>query len=183
MQSLLQNLGVSAEIEVHADSAAAIGICRRSGIGRVRHLAVGQLWVHENLRDKAFRLFKVAGAENPADLLTKHQPASVILEHSSRMNLWREGGRASTAPLVAARVTPWLGYASPPPRDSSVPPRPPARPVRALTSALCAATGPLPSPAGAGELSAHDEGARGRGVGVGTVTVFQVPPHCPDGRI
>ena len=42
MQSLLLDLGESLELEVHADSAAAIGICRRSGIGRARHLAVGQ---------------------------------------------------------------------------------------------------------------------------------------------
>ena len=32
--------------------AAAIGICRRTGIGRVRHLAVGQLWVQERLREE-----------------------------------------------------------------------------------------------------------------------------------
>ena len=39
------------KLEVHADSAAAIGIGRRSGIGRVRPLAVGQLWVQEKLRE------------------------------------------------------------------------------------------------------------------------------------
>ena len=34
------DLGLDMTIRMHADSAAAIGICRRSGIGRVRHLAV-----------------------------------------------------------------------------------------------------------------------------------------------
>ena len=47
LQSLGADLGLTIGIQVYADSAAAIGICRRSGIGRVRHLAVGQLWVQE----------------------------------------------------------------------------------------------------------------------------------------
>ena len=61
-------------IDLHADSSAAIGICRRSGIGKVRHLAIAQLWVQEKLRNKELNLFKVLGTENPADLLTKHVP-------------------------------------------------------------------------------------------------------------
>eukprot|EP00969_Alexandrium_andersonii_P341005 15073082-Alexandrium_andersonii.AAC.1 len=40
-------LGFSTSLQVRADSNAAIGVCRRTGIGRVGHLAVGQLWVQE----------------------------------------------------------------------------------------------------------------------------------------
>ena len=57
---------------MHADSAVAIDFCRKSCIGRMRHLAVGQLWVPEHLRRGAFTLFKVRGDSNPADLCTKH---------------------------------------------------------------------------------------------------------------
>ena len=55
----------------HADSAAAIGICRRSGISRrsgirrVRHIAIGQQWVQEGLRRGDFELYKVLGAITP----------------------------------------------------------------------------------------------------------------------
>ena len=59
-------------IEVHVDSAAAIGICRRSGVGRARHLAVGQLWAQETLRAGCCFLHKVVGVSNLADLLTKY---------------------------------------------------------------------------------------------------------------
>eukprot|EP00969_Alexandrium_andersonii_P191800 8470907-Alexandrium_andersonii.AAC.1 len=45
--SIALDLGFSAGLRVYADSSAAIGICRRAGIGRARHLAVGQLWVQE----------------------------------------------------------------------------------------------------------------------------------------
>ena len=47
LQSVAADLGLDLGLKVFADSSAAIGICRRTGIGRVRHLAVGQLWVQE----------------------------------------------------------------------------------------------------------------------------------------
>jgi hypothetical protein len=98
IQSLGRDLGVEMEVGVLTDSSAAAGICRRSGIGRVRHLAVGQLWVQEGLRRGDFKLFKVAGAENPADLLTKHLPRETIDRHLSVVSVTRQEGRAATAP-------------------------------------------------------------------------------------
>ncbi len=59
VRSLVRDLGIELAIELFADSAAAIGICRRTGVGRVRHLAVGQLWVQERLRTGELKLFKV----------------------------------------------------------------------------------------------------------------------------
>jgi hypothetical protein len=98
IQSLGRDLGVEMEVSVLTDSSAAAGICRRSGIGRVRHLAVGQLWVQEGLRRGDFKLFKVAGAENPADLLTKHLPRETIDRHLTAVSAIRQEGRAATAP-------------------------------------------------------------------------------------
>jgi hypothetical protein len=74
LQSLAKDLGFEVQVRVYADSSAAIGICKRSGIGRVRHLAVGQLWVQEKVRSGEITLCKVLGTENPADILTKHVP-------------------------------------------------------------------------------------------------------------
>jgi hypothetical protein len=98
IQSLGRDLGIEMEVSVHTDSSAAAGICRRSGIGRVRHLAVGQLWVQEGLRRGDFRLYKVAGVDNPADLLTKHLSREVIDRHLETLSLIRQEGRAETAP-------------------------------------------------------------------------------------
>eukprot|EP00969_Alexandrium_andersonii_P043624 1912624-Alexandrium_andersonii.AAC.1 len=39
LRAIAQDLGFTAALEVCAGSSAAIGICRRTGIGRVRHLA------------------------------------------------------------------------------------------------------------------------------------------------
>ena len=40
----------------------------------VRHLAVGQLWIQERIRENIM-LEKVAGKDNPADAATKHLDA------------------------------------------------------------------------------------------------------------
>ena len=108
LRSLARDLGLDFGIELHADSAAAIGICRRTGIGRVRHLAVGQLWVQERLRAGEFRLFKVLGTASPAGLLTKHLAASGVESCLSTLGVGPESGRPASAPAVAAEVQRWL---------------------------------------------------------------------------
>ena len=81
MQSIAHDLGIEASIRIKTDSSAAVGICNRTGIGKVRHLATGQLWVQEKLRTGAFRLFKHPGADNPGDICTKHVPNDVLTKH------------------------------------------------------------------------------------------------------
>ena len=98
LQSLAADLGITLKFSIHADSSAAIGICRRSGIGRVRHLAVGQLWVQEGLRRGDLTLFKVQGDRNPSDILTKSVAREVLDRHLGKLGLHRTDGRAATAP-------------------------------------------------------------------------------------
>ena len=104
LQSLAGDLGIKAAISVCGDSSAAIGICRRAGIGKVRHLAVGQLWVQGLVRSGELRLHKVLGTTNPADALTKPLARPALDSHLLSMHLRRETGRAATAPEVSAEL-------------------------------------------------------------------------------
>jgi hypothetical protein len=104
LQSLARDLGIQAAISVCGDSSAAIGICRRAGIGKVRHLAVGQLWVQGLVRSGEVRLHKVLGTTNPADALTKPLARPLLDSHLLSMHLRRETGRAATAPLATAAL-------------------------------------------------------------------------------
>eukprot|EP00969_Alexandrium_andersonii_P171168 7566464-Alexandrium_andersonii.AAC.1 len=110
LTDIAQDLGFSASLEVYADSSAAIGICRRAGVGRVRHLAVGQRWVQECVRSGDFALLKWPGEKKPADILTKAIHADLIDRHLQLVSLRWENGRASCG--TSAR---WvqLGYAGP----------------------------------------------------------------------
>ena len=71
-QSLFADLGIKLQVRVWTDSSAAIGICSRQGLGKLRHIDTQALWIQERVRTKNVILKKVRGDVNPADLLTKH---------------------------------------------------------------------------------------------------------------
>ena len=50
------------------------------------------------MHDRVLEVEKVAGDENPADLLTKHLGAELISAHLARMSCWERAGRALLAP-------------------------------------------------------------------------------------
>ena len=39
------DLGIDLTARIHVDASAALGILERRGVGRVRHLDVGALWL------------------------------------------------------------------------------------------------------------------------------------------
>ena len=98
--AVARDLGLDASLKLLADSSVAIGICRRTGIGRVRHLATGQRWVQERVRSGDFELCKHPGAENPADILTKPVHGDLLDRHMASLGLQWEAGRAASAPAL-----------------------------------------------------------------------------------
>ena len=110
--SVVADLGTDVSLTVLADSSAAIGICRRTGIGRARHLAVGQLWVQERVLTGDFELRKHPGSLNPADILTKPANAELVNRHVAAAGLHWEEGRPATAPLLDGFT--WSPPAAPP---------------------------------------------------------------------
>ena len=100
MRSLCKDLGLEMTLAVYTDATAAIGICRRRGLGRVRHLSVADLWVQDKVRMNDFALRKIKGTENPADSLTKHIDHPTLQRHMQTMSLEYEEGRASSAPSL-----------------------------------------------------------------------------------
>ena len=100
LQSLAKDLGIELRIEILTDATAAIGICRRRGLGKIRHLHVSDLWVQDRLKTGDFKLTKVAGVDNPADILTKHVTRDILRRHMDMMGLRPEDGRATSAPTL-----------------------------------------------------------------------------------
>ena len=100
MRSMMKDLGLSWNLIVRSDAAAAIGICKRRGLGKVRHLATADLWIQDHVRTGDFVLNKMLGSENPADILTKHVDRGLLSKHLDTMQLVEESGRAASAPAV-----------------------------------------------------------------------------------
>ena len=101
MQALLHDLGCDIPLNLYTDSSAAIGTCSRQGLGKQRHLDTTSLWIQQKLLQKAFRLKKVSGEENPADLFTKHFTDRRKIHDCVRwLGCEFRAGRAASAPAV-----------------------------------------------------------------------------------
>ena len=110
LQSLAMDLGWALTLEIKSDATAAIGICRRRGLGKVRHISVADLWVQERLKSNDVKLTKILGAENPADMMTNFLPRPSLHKMIQLSGLEWEIGRAESAPTLthAVMLTPLL---------------------------------------------------------------------------
>ena len=100
LQSLLVDLGWNLPLRVFSNATAAIGIARRKGIGRIRHLDTTDLWIQDAIRSGRISLDKVPGTLNPADILTKYVDKRALDMALPKMNLWPTAGRPASAPAA-----------------------------------------------------------------------------------
>ena len=102
LQSLCLDLGLSLQLRLHSDSTAAIAVCRRRGLGKIRHLAVADLWLQDKIKAGQLSLHKVLGADNPADAMTKFVERTTLEKSLARMRHECEDGRAATAAHISS---------------------------------------------------------------------------------
>ena len=98
MQAMLEDWGFVVSLEVRSDATAAIGIVRRQGLGRVRHLAVADLWVQQKALAGILQMEKHPGLTNPADMMTKGVDAETLVRHMLCLGMSSTSGRSSLAP-------------------------------------------------------------------------------------
>ena len=96
VQSLMRDTGWSMPT-VHSDATAAIGIARRKGLGKIRHLDVTDLWIQDKIRSKQIKLLKVLGTENVADVFTKHVDRATLEKLLANMRVFKVAGRPACA--------------------------------------------------------------------------------------
>ena len=84
-------------VSLHVDASAALGIIERRGVGRVRHLDVGSLWIKEQQFKRIIELKTVAGFLSPWDLLTNSFSVERIDMYSDMIGyIFAEGCAAPT---------------------------------------------------------------------------------------
>ena len=99
-QSMLADLGITAKITLYTDSSAARGIIHRAGLGKLRHLETGYLWLQAAVKAKRLQVRKVLGSVNPADLFTKHLAAMDMWKHLETLQISTEEGRTEAVPAI-----------------------------------------------------------------------------------
>ena len=100
IQSLAADMGWTLKLNVHSDATAALGIAKRRGLGKIRHLHCTDLWVQEHVHKGDLFLHKVLGAENPADIFTKYVDSVLMSKALAKMNLYFMEGRAKSTPAT-----------------------------------------------------------------------------------
>ena len=98
MQATMEEFGIKARLVVRSDAVAAIGIVKREGLGRIRHLAVGDLWVQQRRKNGEADYRKVDGKANTSDMLTKAVDRETIVRHMSTLGLDFRDGRNPLTP-------------------------------------------------------------------------------------
>ena len=98
VQSVLKDFGFQADVKLFTDATAAIGMTRRLGLGKVRHLATADLWIQAMVRQGKVAVAKVPGQENGADLMTKHKGRPEIIKHLQGLGFGFLSGRPGAAP-------------------------------------------------------------------------------------
>ena len=104
VQSICRDLGYDYKLRIHTDATAAIGIARRRGMGKIRHLDTTDLWVQEVVRSGRVELLKVLGSENPADMFTKYVERPILQKMLGKIGMQQLDGRAECAPAAAKKA-------------------------------------------------------------------------------
>ena len=109
LRTIAADLGWKLGPRIHSDATAAIGISKRRGVGKIRHLSTADLWIQERQREGDLEILKVLGADNPGDALTKYVERILLAKHMGRIRVYPEEGRAASAPQIIAQITRTLG--------------------------------------------------------------------------
>ena len=72
LQSVMKDFGIETEIDLKSDASAAVSIASRTGLGKVRHIEVCQLWLQNKVRRGDIRVARVGAREDLADALTMY---------------------------------------------------------------------------------------------------------------
>ena len=83
--SMMQDFGLKVAGEVWGDAQAVLGIISRKGLGEIRHIQIGLLWVQQVAAQRRLMFTKVSGKEDPADPYTKYLDAATMEHHTNKL--------------------------------------------------------------------------------------------------
>ena len=87
MQSMMHEFGIHTQLRIKGDAVAAMGMVKRQGLGRVRHLAVADLWIQQKAKQGVAVFERLSGADNTPDIMTKAVEADVLEKHIKALAL------------------------------------------------------------------------------------------------
>ena len=95
--ALLEDLGQMCKTVMQVDASAALGVIQRRGVGKIRPLQTGALWIQEQKLRDVIAFSKTPGSDNTADLFPKNVSRQVCESHMERLGCTFNDGRAAAA--------------------------------------------------------------------------------------
>ena len=98
--AMMRGTGCSVSGEIWSDAGAALGIIHRTGLGKIRHIDTGLLWIQQTAAEQRLRFQQVLGKHNPADLFTKYLDQATSEGHITTPHYKFINGRVKEAPKL-----------------------------------------------------------------------------------
>ena len=102
LQSLLIDMRIDLSVRLHTDATTGRAMAMRRGLGKVRHIAVNELWLQEQVSKEAVEVLKIKKKFNLADLLTKYLSKDEIEHIVDFMQHSFLDGRSAMAPALSS---------------------------------------------------------------------------------
>ena len=93
-KNIFSDLQVEAIVRLDTDSTSASGMCRRRGVGRLRHLRKKEPWLQDQVAAKNVELGRVPSEDNETDLGTKYLERDRVKKCVTKMGMLFAGACA-----------------------------------------------------------------------------------------
>ena len=109
LRNLVRHCGVQVGLKLLTDASAAVGVCRRQGAGKQKHLSIKQLWTQGQEARGELSIAKIPRDVNVADLFTHHATRVDLEKFLAAMHVrrtrhcGRDGEEASRQ--IAAKIS------------------------------------------------------------------------------
>ena len=103
-QSILKDLGVTLELRVFTDATTGKSLVTRRGLGKVRHIAVNELWLQSHVQNKTVTMVKIKNKFNPSDMMTKYLTKMEMQQIMEHIEHKYEEGRPVAAPKLVKKT-------------------------------------------------------------------------------
>ena len=101
---VIRFFGFEVDGVILSDSSGALSLSQRQGVGHQRHIEAGYLWIQDHVQRGTFKVGKIPGSLNKADVGTKHVARDDLLRHIRALGL-REWQAPDESPRDVSTIT------------------------------------------------------------------------------
>ena len=98
---MFKDFGIDMDVRVMTDATTGKAIASRKGLGKLRHAATHELWVHDLVLKGQIQTMKTKNNFNTSDCFTKHLSKELMDEAISQFQHKWEDRRSETEPELS----------------------------------------------------------------------------------